>query len=89
MVKIMLSRLLGERKMKQSDLSRKTGIRPNTINGLYHGYAKRIAFTQLEQICIALDCSLCDLIVIEPDEQEEEKHDNKIGHENEDIIIKK
>ena len=70
MVKIMLSRLLGERKMKQSDLSRKTGIRPNTINGLYHGYAKRIAFSQLEKICTALDCDLCELIVIEPDDQE-------------------
>ncbi len=76
MIRIMLSRIMGERRINQAELARKTGIRPNTINGLYHGYAKRIAFAQLEKICIALDCDLCELIVIEPDNQEPKAPDS-------------
>ena len=36
MVRILLSTRLGERKWTQADLSRMTGIRPNTISELYH-----------------------------------------------------
>ncbi len=32
MVIIHLSKLLGDRRLTQADLARKTGIRPNTIN---------------------------------------------------------
>lgn len=39
MVKFHLSKLLGERKMTQKELSRKTGIRNSTINELYHEIA--------------------------------------------------
>ena len=42
MIRIHLSRLLGERRMTQSALSKKTGIRPGTINELYHEFAERV-----------------------------------------------
>ena len=35
-LRILLSKLLGERRWTQMDLSRATQIRPNTINDLYH-----------------------------------------------------
>ena len=65
MIRILLSRKLGEIRMKQSELSRLTGIRPNTINLLYHEIAHTIKFADLERICIALKCDVGDLIVME------------------------
>jgi len=68
MIKIQLSRLLGEKRWTQSDLARKTQIRPNTINELYHEIAERVSLDHLDRICEALDCDLSDLIVRVPDE---------------------
>lgn len=34
-IKIYLSELLGNKKMTQAELARKTGSRPNTINEIY------------------------------------------------------
>ena len=61
-IKIYLHRLLGERRWNQADLARKTGIRPNTINELYHDISERVSLEQLDKICEALDCDLSDLI---------------------------
>lgn len=63
MVKTQLSRLLGERKMKQAELARITGIRPNTINDLYHDVAESVKFDHLDRICDALDCTLEELLI--------------------------
>lgn len=63
MIRVMLSRILGERRMNQAELARKTGIRPNTVNALYHGYAKRISFEQMDKLCEVLDCGLDELFV--------------------------
>jgi len=62
MIKIHLSRLLGERKWTQADLARKTGIRPSTINEMYHEIIERINIDHLNKICEVLDCTLSDLI---------------------------
>lgn len=61
-VKIYLHRLLGERRWNQADLARKTGIRPNTINEMYHGICERVSLEHLDKICEALDCDLSELI---------------------------
>ena len=58
MIKIHLSKLLGDRKLKQSDLARETGIRPTTIN----------------KICRALDCSIADLVEYIPDNPASEEY---------------
>ncbi len=63
MIRVNLSKLLGERKMKQADLARITGIRPATINDLYHELAERISLEHLDLICEALQCDLSDLLV--------------------------
>ena len=70
MIKIHLSRLLGERKMNQADLARKTGIRANTIGALYGEYAERISFQQLDKICEVLNCDLHDLLEYVPSQKQ-------------------
>lgn len=66
MIRILLSTLLGERRLTQADLARKTKIRPNTINDLYHELTDRVSLVHLDLICEALECELSDLIVREP-----------------------
>lgn len=62
MIRILLSTLLGARRWTQLDLSRATGIRPNTINDLYHEMTDRVSLEQLDLICEVLDCKLSNLI---------------------------
>ena len=66
MIRILLSSRLGDRKWTQADLARKTGIRPTTINELYHEMVVRVNLDHLDLICEALDCSLDELFVRVP-----------------------
>ncbi len=69
MIKIHLSRLLGERRWTQAKLARITGIRPSTINDWYHEMADRINLEHLDRICEALGCSVAELIEYVPNER--------------------
>lgn len=70
MIRVLLSARLGEKRLTQADLVRMTGIRPATINELYHEIADRVSLEHLDLICEALDCDLSDLIVrVGPDEE--------------------
>ncbi len=68
MIRILLSTRLGECRWTQADLARATGIRPNTINELYHELVDRVNLEHLDLICEALDCQLDELIVRVPDD---------------------
>jgi putative transcriptional regulator len=68
MIRIYLSRLLGERRWTQSDLAKKTGIRPSTINEIYHELVERVNLEHLDKICKALNCKLSDLMEYLPDQ---------------------
>lgn len=68
MIRIMLSTRLGERRMTQSELARATGIRSQTINEMYHDFSDRVNLDDLDLICEALDCTLIDLLIYEPNE---------------------
>lgn len=63
-IKIYLSELLGNKKMTQAELARKTGIRPNTINEIYWEMVDGISLEHIEKICSVLNCEVCDLIKI-------------------------
>ena len=78
MVKNYLSRLLGERRMSQAELSRRTGIRAATINEIYHEIAERISVDHVDKICEVLDCSLHDLFEYIP---------NKVRSTGKDLIL--
>ena len=69
MIRILLSTKLGELRWTQADLARATGIRPNTINELYHELIERVSLEHLDLICEALNCKLEDLIVRVPNER--------------------
>lgn len=62
MIKIHLSRKLGELRITQADLARRTGIRANTINEWYHELTDRISLSHLAKICDVLDCNITDII---------------------------
>ena len=49
-IRILLSRKLGELRWNHAQLARKTGIRPNTINELYHELVERVSLEQLDLI---------------------------------------
>ena len=73
MIKILLSTRLGDRRMTQAQLARKTGIRPNTIGELYNELAERVSLEHLDLICEALDCDLSDLIIRVSEKSSKEK----------------
>ena len=68
MIKIYLSRKLGELRLTQADLARLTGIRPTTINEIYHEIAERINLEHLDLICEALGCDLSEIVVYIPND---------------------
>lgn len=74
MIRILLSTKLGELRWTQAKLARITGIRPNTINELYHELVERVNLEHLDLICKALNCKLDELIVWIPDENLKVQH---------------
>lgn len=69
MIKIHLSRILGEKRMSQAELARQTGIRPSTISDIYNKMTERLNIEYLDRICEYLDCSITDLIEYIPNKQ--------------------
>ncbi len=68
MIKIHLSRLLGEKRWTQKDLAEATGIRPSTINEWYHEFVTRINLDHVDKICEVLECDISDLIEYVPNQ---------------------
>jgi len=66
-IRVHLGRLLGERKLRASEVARKTGINKNTLSSLYNERVSGIRFDTLERLCRFLDCSIGDLIEYVPD----------------------
>ncbi|HCE78560.1 MAG TPA: XRE family transcriptional regulator [Lachnospiraceae bacterium] len=66
MIRIKLSRVMGDRRITQAELCRKTGIGKHTINDLYQDFTDRVSLSQLDTICDALECTLDDLLEYTP-----------------------
>lgn len=62
-IRILLSRKLGELRWTQADLARKTGIRPSTINEMYHEICERVNLEHIDLICEALNCDLSEILI--------------------------
>lgn len=69
MVRILLSKKLGELRWTQADLVRATGIRKNTVNDLYWEVSDRVSLDHLDLICEALGCELSEIIVRTPNDE--------------------
>lgn len=61
MIKCNLSRIMGEKKLKISDVSRDTGINRGTLTRLYQETAERIDLEVMDQLCDFLKCEVGDL----------------------------
>lgn len=61
MIRCHLSRLMGEHKMKISDVARATGLHRNTINALYKETAIRVDLDAIDKLCELFQCAVGDL----------------------------
>lgn len=73
MIRIHLSRILGEKRWSQSELSKITGIRPNTISEIYNELIERINLEHLDLICEALECDISEIIEYIPNKNKKIK----------------
>ena len=62
-----LDRVMADRKMSLNELSDKVGITLANLSILKNNKAKAIRFSTLEAICVALDCSVADIMEFVPD----------------------
>lgn len=62
MIKCHLSRLMGERKLKISDVARDTGLHRNTVTLLYQETATRVDLDALDVLCRYLRVDLNELL---------------------------
>ncbi len=66
-IKVHLGRLLGERKLRASEVARRTGINKNTLSSLYNEKVSGIRFGTLGKLCKFLNCSIGELIEYVPE----------------------
>ena len=67
MIKNRLSIILGEQRMRVSELSKLTGISQNELNKIYHNKTKGIDFDTLNKLCNALERNSQDIFEFIPD----------------------
>lgn len=65
MIKCHLSRLMGERKLKISDVARDTGLHRNTITLLYQETANRIDLDAIEVLCRYFGVGVGDMLELQ------------------------
>jgi putative transcriptional regulator len=68
MIRCHFARLMGERKLKISDVARDTGINRGTLTRLYYETAERIELEVLDQLCDYFTIDLPELIERTPSE---------------------
>lgn len=68
-VRIKLSRILGDKRWSQRRLAQETGIRPSTISHYYNDFSDCIRLDHVDRICEALNCDITDLLEYIPNNQ--------------------
>jgi putative transcriptional regulator len=63
MIRCYFARLLGERKLKISDVARDTGINRGTLTRLYYETTERVELDVLDQLCEYFQIDLPELLV--------------------------
>ena len=71
MIRVDLDVMLARRKMSLTELSQRVGITIANLSILKNGRARAVRFETLDAICRALSCQPGDILVFEPDEQED------------------
>jgi putative transcriptional regulator len=68
MIKNNLSKLMGEKRMKISEVQELTGLHYNTIRRIYYDEHDNIHYKTLDKLCWALNCTTSDILEYIPDE---------------------
>lgn len=66
-IHVTLDRILLERRMTLTDLSKRIGITLANLSNLKTGKARAIRFSTLNALCEALDCQVGDVLAFCPD----------------------
>jgi putative transcriptional regulator len=61
------AKLLGERKLKISDVARDTGINRETLTRLYYETSERVELAVLDQLCAYFEVDLPEFLERVPD----------------------
>ena len=75
MVRIILSRKLGELRINRKQLSNMTGSRENTIGQYYRDFSTSINLEHLDLICEALGCDIDEILSRTPNKIPKVIHD--------------
>ena len=67
LIKCHLSRIMGEQKLKVSDVARGIGVHRNAITLLYDETATRVDLETISKLCEFLNCRIEDLFEYCPD----------------------
>ncbi|RUO32429.1 helix-turn-helix domain-containing protein [Aliidiomarina soli] len=62
MIRCHLARMMGDHKMRISDVIRETGLSRNTITLMYKETAQKIDLEALDKLCGLFDCEVHDLL---------------------------
>lgn len=79
-MKISIQNLLEEKAMSRYELAKRIGVTYPTIDNIYKGTSTSIKFENLEAICIALDCSLDDILVFDDSNMRDRQLERILTH---------
>ena len=66
MIRCHLARLMGERKMRISDVMRETGLSRTTVTLLYKETALKVDLEALDKLCSLFSCDIHELLEKSP-----------------------
>ena len=69
MIRLKLSALMGERKLRISDVMRDTGISRNALTRIYREAVDRLDLEILEKLCRYLEVDIADMLELIDDDQ--------------------
>jgi putative transcriptional regulator len=67
-MKVRLSRLMGDKRVKIAEVARDTGIDRGTLTRLYYEKAERIDLDMIARLCVYFGRPLTDLLEVTPGE---------------------
>ncbi len=67
MIKCNLARMMGERKLKISDVIRETGLSRNTVTLLYKETAQKVDLEAIDKLCELFNCQVGELLEQSPE----------------------
>ncbi|MGP4933052.1 helix-turn-helix domain-containing protein [Pseudoalteromonas nigrifaciens] len=68
MIRCHLARIMGEHKMRISDVARETGLSRATLTLLYKETAQKIDLESLDKLCLFFNCELNEILERVPQE---------------------